>query len=70
MIKGTVRSFFEFRIIKAVFSNFEDYVMAILKSILLIFIFLLMTVILVGFPAVSFIKNIFLVDFYRRNVSR
>lgn len=70
IIKGTVRSFFEFRVVKAVFSNFGDYVMTVLKSFLLIFIFLLMTVILVGLPALSFTKNIFLVDFYRRNVSR
>jgi hypothetical protein len=42
--------------------------MAILKSILLSLIFLVMIIILVGIPAGTFTKNIFLADFYRRRV--
>ena len=68
MNKQTIESFFEFKILKSVFNNLSDYVMALLKSILLGIIFLLMWIILVGIPAGSFTKNIFLADFYRRRV--
>ena len=68
MNKETVNSFFEFKILKSVFDNFGDYVVATLKSILLNIIFVIMIVILVGIPAGTFTKNIFLADFYRRKV--
>ena len=66
--KETVESYFEFKIIKAVFNNFGDYLIAILKSIALVVVFLVMWIILVGIPAGAFTKNIFLADFYRKNV--
>ena len=66
--KETVGSYFEFGVVKAVFTNLGDYIVAILKSIGLAIIFIIMCVILVGFPALSFTQNIFLADFYRRNV--
>ncbi len=66
--KETVGSYFEFNILKSVFDNLGDYVLVILKSILLGIIFLVMWVILVGIPAGSFTQNMFLADFYRRNV--
>jgi len=66
--KETIGSFFEFKIIKSVFNNLEDYIVALLKSILLNIIFVIMIVVLVGLPAGSFTKNIFLADFYRRKV--
>ncbi len=66
--KMTVSSFFELRIIKHVFSNLGDYIIAILKSILLFIVFLIMYIILIGIPAQAFTQNIFLVDFYRRRV--
>ncbi|MBL7051854.1 MAG: DUF4013 domain-containing protein [Nanoarchaeota archaeon] len=66
--KETVASLFEFKILKAVFNNFGDYIMALLKSIGLGLIFLLMWIVLVGFPAGTFTKNIFIADFYRRRV--
>jgi len=68
MNKETVSSLFEFKILKSVLENLGDYSLVILKSILLGLIFLVMTVVLVGFPAGSFTQNIFLADFYRRNV--
>jgi|GEM_PF-348610 hypothetical protein len=70
MIKGTVGSFFEFRIVGAVFRNFWDYLLTLLKSIVLGVVFLFMWIVLVGIPAGTFTKSIFLADFYRRNVSR
>ncbi len=66
--KETVGSLFEFGIVKSVFNNLGDYIVAILKSILLGIIFLIMFIILVGIPAGTFTKNIFLADFYRRRV--
>lgn len=66
MNKMTVGSFFEFGILNSVFSNLGDYVVTILKSILLGVVFLILIIVLVGIPAGSFTKNIFLADFYRR----
>ena len=66
--KETVGSLFEFKIVRSVFNNLGDYIIVILKSILLGLVFLVMIVILVGIPAGSFTKNIFLADFYRRRV--
>jgi len=68
MNKETVNSLFEFKVIKHVFNNFGDYLVTLLKSIALGLIFLVMIIVLVGFPAGSFTKNIFLTDFYRRRV--
>ena len=70
MNKQTVGSFFEFRIISSVFDNLGDYIVTMLKSILLQIVFALMIIILVGLPAGMFTKNIFLADFYRRRVKK
>lgn len=69
MNKMTIEAFFEFRTIGAVFSNFGDYAVTLVKSIVLGLIFLVMILILVGIPASMFTKNIFLADFYRRRVN-
>tara|TARA_Y100000310_G_scaffold303120_1_gene341154 strand:+ start:1160 stop:1720 length:561 start_codon:yes stop_codon:yes gene_type:complete len=66
--KETVSSFFEFKILKSMFNNFGDYIITLLKSLLLGLIFFAMWLILVGIPAGAFTKHIFLADFYRRNV--
>lgn len=66
--KETIESFFEFKILKSVWDNLEDYVIASLKSILLSVIFVFLIIVLVGIPAGSFTKNIFLADFYHRKV--
>jgi hypothetical protein len=68
MNKQTVASFFEFNILKPVFTNLGDYIMALLKSLLLGVVFFVMSIILVGIPAGQFTKNIFLADFYRRKI--
>ena len=66
--KETAESLFDFKIIKIIFINLEDYIMTMLKSILLSVIFLIMAVFLVGIPAGMFTRRIFIADFYRRNV--
>jgi Protein of unknown function (DUF4013) len=68
MKKETIESFFEFEVLRAVTENFKDYLIVIWKSILLALVFIAMMIILVGFPAAAFTRNIFLADFYRRNV--
>ena len=70
MNKQTVNSLFEFEIIKSIFNNLGDYSIALLKEISLCIIFFLMWIVLVGIPAGAFTKNIFLADFYRRNVKK
>lgn len=66
--KETVGSLFELRIIKSVFDNLGDYVMALSKDILLGITFFVIWIVLVGIPAGVFTKNIFLADFYRRKI--
>lgn len=68
MNKQTIESYFEFSILKNVFDNFGDYVVAGLKTIGLFLVFLIMIIVLVGIPALLFTQNIFLADFYRRRV--
>ena len=66
--KETVDSYFEFRKIKYVFNEIEDYIVMLIKSLGLGVIFFIMMIILVGIPASVFTKHIFLTDFYRRHV--
>ena len=64
--KQTIGSYFEIKMVKSVFNNMGDYIVALSKGLLLGIIFLVMWVVLVGLPAGTFTKNIFLTDFYRR----
>lgn len=66
--KGTVESFFELKVLNAVFDNFSDYLVVLLKSVVLGIIFIFLILVLVGIPAGTFTKNIFLADFYRRQI--
>jgi hypothetical protein len=67
-VKETVGSYFEFKALKPVFNNLKDYIVAILKTILITLIFIVMSIVLIGIPALVFTQNIFLADFYRRRV--
>jgi len=66
--KETVASYFELNKLAPVFKHITEYIVVILKSILLKIIFLLMIIVLVGLPAGAFTQNIFIADFYRRHV--
>ena len=68
MNKETVTSLFEFKIVKPVFIHFGDYVLTLLKSMLVGLVFFIMIIVLVGLPAGAFTKSIFIADFYRRRV--
>lgn len=62
--KETVESSFELSKVRAVFNNFDEYLIVVLKSIALQIIFFVMIIVLVGLPAGSFTKNIFFANFY------
>ena len=68
MKKETVESWFEFSLLKFVFDNLGDYIVMMLKSLVLGIVFLFLSLVLVGIPAGAFTKNMFLADFYRRRV--
>ncbi len=66
--KETISSYFEFKILKSIINNLNDYIVVLLKSIALAIIFFVMIVVLVGLPAGMFTQNIFFADFYRQFV--
>lgn len=66
--KQTVGALFEIEILGSVFKNFGDYLVALLKEIGLMIVFVIMAIVLVGIPALAFTQNIFFADFYRRKV--
>jgi len=68
--KETVESSFDLDKVKFVFDNLQAYIIAVLKTIGLAIIFTVMIIILVGIPASTFTKNIFLVDFYGRYANK
>lgn len=68
MKKQTVEAYFEFGVLKAMKENLGDYIVMILKTYALAIIFGLLTIVLIGFPALMFTSSIFVADFYRRYV--
>ena len=65
----TVAASFDIRVVKPVFTHIGDYLITVLKSIVLVLIFAAMLLIFIGYPALQFTQGIFLADFYRRRVS-
>jgi len=68
--KMTVGSFFELSIINSVFANLGEYIIMMLKSILLFIIFIFMSIILIGIPGFVFTEHIFMANFYRKHVKK
>ncbi len=66
--KQTVGSYFEFGMLGYVAGNIGDYVVAMLKQYALIFVFLILSIVLVGIPAMQFTTWIFIANFYGRYV--
>lgn len=64
--KETVASSFEFRKTEGVFTNFFEYLVAWVQSLVLGIIFLVFSIVLVGIPAGMYTKNIFFANFYRK----
>ncbi len=66
--KETIESLFEFRVLRPVVDNLGDYLMMLLKTLGIVVIFALMSVVLIGIPALAFTRSAFLADFYRRRI--
>ncbi len=62
--KQTIGSFFEFSILNVIKDNIGDYVIALLKQYVLTIVFLILSFILIGIPALYFTNSIFIADFY------
>ena len=62
--KQTIESLFEFDILKVVKDNFGDYIVAFLKQLVLSIIFLILSFILIGIPALYFTNSIFIANLY------
>lgn len=68
--KQTIMSFFEFGILHAVKDDFGDYTITILKQIVLGIVFSILSIVLIGIPALLFTNGIFTANFYGRIVEQ
>lgn len=68
--KQTIESFFELRLLDVVRNNPGDYIIAVLKQYALGFIFLVLSILLVGIPAMFFTNSIFVANLYGRLVEK
>jgi hypothetical protein len=70
MRKQTIESFFEFDILNIVRNNFGEYITTVLKQYALSFIFLILSIVIVGLPALMFTNTIFIANMYGRLVEK
>lgn len=70
MRKQTIESFFEFSILNLVRDNLGEYIITALKQYALNFVFLILSFVLVGIPAIMFTSTIFFANMYGRLVER
>lgn len=68
--KQTVESFFEFDILNVVRDNIGEYIITVLKQYALVIIFLILSIVLVGIPAMFFTNSIFIANMYGRLVEK
>lgn len=68
--KQTIMSFFEFGILHVVKDDFGDYTITILKQIALEIVFLILSLVLIGIPALLLTNGIFIANFYGRTVEQ
>jgi len=62
--KQTIGSLFEFAILKVVKDNLGEYFMATLKQYALVIVFLILSFVLIGIPALYFTNSVFIANFY------
>lgn len=68
LVKGEFKASFEVSKAAAqVFNNIGDYVMAMLKTLAFCILYGLLSIVLVGIPALEFGHMFYLADFYRRH---
>ncbi|WP_229387176.1 DUF4013 domain-containing protein [Methanosarcina sp. DH2] len=68
--KQTVESFFEFDVLNVVRDNLGEYIVTVLKQYALVIIFLILSIVLVGIPAMFFTNSIFVANMYGRLVEK
>jgi hypothetical protein len=68
--KQTVESFFEFDVLDVVRDNLGEYIVTVLKQYALVIIFLILSIVLVGIPAMFFTNSIFVANMYGRLVEK
>ncbi len=68
--KQTIESFFEFQLLNIVRDNPGDYIIAVLKQYALSIVFLILSILLVGIPAMLFTNSIFVANLYGRLVEK
>jgi hypothetical protein len=70
MRKQTVSSCFEFQVLNVVKDNSGDYIVVMLKQLALGIIFMILSFVLIGIPALIFTNSIFIANFYGRYVEQ
>ena len=68
--KQTIESFFEFDVLNVVRDNLGEYIITVLKQYALVIVFLVLSIVLVGIPAMFFTNSIFVANLYGRLVVR
>jgi len=68
--KQTIESFFEFGVLNVVKENIVEYIITVLKQYALIIIFMVLSIVLVGIPAMFFTNSIFVANMYGRLVEK
>lgn len=68
--KQTIESFFEFDVLNVVRDYPGEYIIAVLKQYALIIVFAVLSIILVGIPAMLFTNSIFIANMYGRLVGK
>lgn len=68
--KQTIESFFEFDVLNVVKDNIGEYVITVLKQYALVIIFVVLSIVLVGIPAMFFTNSIFVANMYGRLVEK
>src|SRR5664280_183056 len=68
--KQTIESFFEFDVLNIVKDNLGDYVVTVLKQYVLSIVFLILSIVLIGIPALLFTNSIFIANFYGRYIEQ
>jgi hypothetical protein len=68
--KQTIESYFEFGTLNIVKDNLGGYVMVILKQYALAIIFLILSIVLIGIPALFFTNSIFIANFYGNYIGK
>ena len=68
--KQTIESFFEFDVLNVVRDNLGEYIITVLKQYALVIVFLVLSIVLVGIPAMFFTNSIFVANMYGRLVEK